>query len=354
VHLWLGGHALLEHGGAALYDPATHLKLLSAAFDGAPPAELWAGRNDHLGAFFYPPPMALFYAPLGGLAVHLAGTIHAVLSFLGITAAGVVLGRWSRLGAVFTLLVLLTTPALFHNHVLGQNGGWVVVLLALAGLLLVRRHDLPAGLLLGLLLCKPSWLLAVGWVPFVLRRWRTVGGMVAGVGIVAVVSALFTGLGSWYAWLALAPDLAALSRAGDYPLHLQYSLWGLGRRVLGLGTPGDLLGGALSIGIFAATAWRIVRTRAPVAHQLALALCAASLVNPHLHPYDVTGGIFALAVLLAEPRTRRLGLVALLVHHGGQALEGLQGSGLTIAPATVGLLFTWAALWARLDRADHP
>ena len=93
----------------------------------------------------------------------------------------------------------------------------------------------------------------------------------------------------------------------------------------------------------AITGWAAHRSTS-TASRLALGWSAATLVNPHLHPYDVTGGVFAVAVLLAEPRHRRLGVAALLLHHGGQLLEGFQGSGWMLAPATLGLLFAWAAL----------
>ena len=351
VHLWLGGHALWSVGPAGLYDPELHRSLLSEVYAGAIPAELWAGRNDRLGAFFYPPPMGLFYALVGGLELRLAGTIHAALAVLGGAAAGALIGRFTRLGAVFGMLVVLSTPALFHNHVLGQNGGWVLLVLAGAALAMHRGRDLAGGMLLGLLVAKPSWLLAVGLVPLVLGRWRAAAAMVASALVVCGGSAVVLGWEPWSRWLALAPELAALSRAGDYPLHLQYSLWGLGRRVLGLGVAGDLLGGALSVAVLGATGVRVMRTPGAVAAKLALMLCAGSLVNPHLHPYDVTGGIFAVAMLLARPSTRRLGLLVLVVHHGGQALEGLQGSGWMVAPATVGLGAAWAALWVRIGDA---
>lgn len=347
VHLWLGGHALWEAGPAALYDPGVHRALLEAAYDGTPPAELWASRNDLFGAFFYPPPTGLAYAPLGALPVRLAGTLHAGVAWLGVGLAGLLLGRWTGLGRVFGLLVVFTTPAVFHNHVLGQNGGWVLLVCAAAGAWLVRGRDVAAGLLLGLLVCKPNWLVAAGCVPLVVGRWRAVGATVGSAVAVSVGAAVVVGPAQWQAWLELAPSLAALSHAPDYPLHLQYSLWGLGRRVAGLGTAGDLLGGGLALGLALATAAVVTRRSGALVPRLALGFCAASLVNPHLHPYDVTGGIFAVAVLLARPATRRLGALILVVHHGGQALEGLSGSGWAVAPGTVGLLAAWAALaWA--------
>lgn len=342
VHLWLGGHALVTEGSGAIYAPSTHRQLLDSTFKGAPPSELWAARNDTLGAFFYPPPAALAYAPLGALPLRVAATLHAVLAWLGAAAAGSLIGQSTGLGRVAGVAIGLSTPALFHNHVLGQNGGWVLLIIAIASVFWVRR-PLLAGALLGLLVAKPSWLLATAWVPLLLGRWRILGALITSAIALSTTSAAVVGMQPWNDWLAIAPRLAALSTQGDYPLHLQYSLFGLARRVTGLGLQADLLGIMLGIGVVGLTGWAAHRTKA-TATRLALAWSAATLVNPHLHPYDVTGGIFAVAVLLAEPRHRRLGAVALLLHHGGQLLEGFQGSGWMLAPATMGLLFAWGAV----------
>ena len=135
-----------------------------------------------------------------------------------------------------------------------------------------------------------------------------------------------------------------MSTAGDYPLTLQYSLVGAGRRLLGLGLAGDLLGYGMAAAVGLVSAWRIWTWRAHPVRALAVGLCAASLVNPHLHPYDVTGGIFAVAALLGASTQRWRGWLALVLHHGGQLAEGTSGSGLAVAPATVGLFAAWVLL----------
>jgi len=352
VHLWVGGHALVTDGPSAVYDPDVHRRLLHSTFDGSPPEELWAARNDDLGAFFYPPPAAVAYAPLGALDLRTAGPLHAALAWLGAAAAGAIVGRISRLGMVAGVALTLATPALFHNHVLGQNGAWVLGVLALSTAAWTHRRPLLAGALLGVLVAKPSWLLATAWVPVVLGRWRIVTALLVSALATCGLSLLAVGGGPWMDWLALAPRLAALSTQGDYPLHLQYSLFGLGRRVAGLGLGGDVLGALLSAGVVAITAWAAHRTT-DLPTRLALGWSAASLVNLHLHPYDVTGGIFAVAVLLARPHTRRLGIAALVLHHGGQMLEGLQGTGWMVAPATLGLLAAWALLVAATSQSHR-
>lgn len=347
VHLWLGGHAWVTAGADAIYAPEVHRALLGQAYDGAVPDGLWAGRNDRFGAFFYPPVTALAYGLLGSLPVVLAGTIHAVVAYIGVLLGAWSASRWLRVGTVSAMLLVLTTPAFFHNHVLGQNGGWVFLLLAGAGLALVRGRAVWAGVLLGALACKPNWLLAVGWVPLCMGYWRTAGAMVASAAALCLGSAVVLGGEPWLRWWSMLPELATLSTAGDYPLDLQYSVWGLARRLVGLGRAGDLLGAVLATVVGAVTFRLLRRGNGTLPLKWALGWCAASLVNPHLHPYDVTGGVFAILALWSIPSMRRLAVVALVLHHGGQALEGLSGTGWPVAPATVGLLTAWGALgWA--------
>ncbi len=394
VHLWLGGRALVTQGPAALYDPMAHQQILSDTFAGAPPASLWSPRNDTLGAFFYPPPAALAYAPWGALPLHTAGTLHAALAWLGAALAGAIIGRWSRLGWAAGIALTLTTPALLHNHVLGQNGGWTLLVLSIgaaiwastppakdppaplsAALLstessfsdatpsskmsirsaLWTNRPLLTGLVWGMLVAKPNWWLSVVWLPFVLGERRMVGGMVLGAFSMCVGSAFVVGLGPWQTYLDRAAELAALSRGSDYPLHLQYSLFGLSRRLLGVGGMGDGVG-LLAAGItLAATTWAIRAWRPPRALAIAMGLSAACLVNPHLHPYDVTGGIFALAAVAGLRRHRLLVGLGVLAHHGGQFFEGFGGSGMSLAPATLGLVFAHLMLlWAVFQMRDAP
>lgn len=343
VHLWLGGHALVEAGTAALYDPLAQLGLLESALGGAVPDDLWAERNDRIGAFFYPPPAALVYAPLGLLALPTAATVQPLISLLCFGLAGLLLSRWTGLSRLPALAATLWMPAALHSHVLGQNGGLALLVLAAAGLALHERRALLGGALLGLLAAKPSWWVAVAWVPLVLEPRRTVPGFALGTAGVVLGSAVLLGVQPWADWLALAPDIARLDTLPGYPLDLQYSLPGLGRRLVA-GPGGAWLGRGLALLVLGIGALRTLRLREDLPHALALALCTATLTSPHAHAYDLVGALPGLLLLGARRGLSPVVVAVALAHHGGQALEGGAGTGWALPPATVGLIGVWMVL----------
>ncbi len=329
VHLWVGGHLAAAGGGPALYDPAAQRRALDAALGGSTPERLWAPRNDALGAFFYPPPAALAYAPLGALPLRTAGLLHALLHAAGAAAAGLLLARWAGLRASAGALLVLACPAAFFGHVLGQNGVWALLLIA-AGLRLHQRgRPLLGGLLLGLLAAKPHWLVLLAPAALALRSGRLAAGVAAGAAGAALLSLLLLGPAPWRDWAAQLGALAQLSAAEGAPIRL---LYGLPSAALRAGAPAwapaaGLLPWAL------AWAWAAAR---PGPASAAGAVLLAGLASPHLHPYDVVVALPALALLCARRPLLGLGLAAL--HHGLLAAEGGAGSGMIVPWATLGLV----------------
>jgi hypothetical protein len=338
VHLWLGGRLAAAGGGPALYDPVAQRRALDAALGGSTPDRLWAPRNDALGAFFYPPPAALAYAPLGALPLRTAGLLHALLHAAGAAAAGLLLARWAGLRASAGALLVLTCPAAFFGHVLGQNGVWALLLVT-AGLLLHQRGR-PAlgGLLLGLLVAKPHWLVLLAPAALALRSARLAAGATAGAAGAALLSLLLLGPAPWRDWITQLGALAQLSAAEGAPLRL---LYGLPSAALRAGAPswGPAVAGLLPWAL--AWAWAAAR---PGPTAAAGAVLLAGLASPHLHPYDVVVAIPALALVCARRPALGLGLAAL--HHGLLAAEGGGGSGMIVPWATLGLLVALGGLGA--------
>ena len=114
------------------------------------------------------------------------------------------------------------------------------------------------------------------------HRSRVLAGLLLGAGGITLLS---LPLGGWSDFLELAPQLGALPDQGDYPVHLQYSLRGLGLR-LGLPWFGWLAAGVVIV----LSCWR-GQGRLPAA------LAGATLVNPHLHHYDALPVLLAVAVI---------------------------------------------------------
>jgi len=347
AHLWVGGRALVTHGPAALYDAATHRALLESAAAASPlPADLWAPRNDRLGAFFYPPVTALLYAPLGLLDLRAAAGVHAVAFVAGAVGCAALLARQlGGLGLAGMAALLLLFPSTFFCFALGQNGLWALAVVLGAAALDRRGRSLLAGVVLGLLAAKPSWWLAVALVaPLALRRPRLLVGM--GLGAAGMVAAgLLLGLEPTATFARLAPLVARLEQLPDYPLHLQHDLLGLGRRWLGMGA-GTAVGWAAALGLVGLTAWRAPRLSRP--EGWALVSVAATLVNPHVHHYDLMVGLVGVAALAARGARwgsgRGVLLALVLLHHGAFLVEVALGLDRRVSLPALALLGVWAAL----------
>ena len=270
THLWAAGAAWLE--GAA-YNPVLQKELLFGAVE----EPLWAARNDALGTFFYPPSALFLYGPLGAMPVHTAGLVMAVLNAALGVLAGVLIARVTGRSPMAGVAVVLLYPSFFFAYVLGQNGPLTLCLLVGALVASERSRPVLAGVLLGLMAWKPSWLFAVSWLWLVLpQRGRVLAGFVAGAAGLTLAS---LALGGGSEFLELAPRIATLSEQGDYPAHLQYNLQRFGP-----------LGWVAAAGLVGVTLWK-GRGNAPAA------LVAATLVNPHMHHYDALPALVAVAAL---------------------------------------------------------
>lgn len=337
-HLWAGGRSVAVLGPSGLYAPAAHYLVLTDAVGPLGP-ELWADRNDTLGAFFYPPAAALFYGGLGLLPLRTAGFVHGGMYVLAALGASLALAgcRWRSVGLPGALAVVLLYPSTFYGFALGQNGIYALLLVAVAGWFWSRDRPGWAGALLGMLALKPSWALAALLVPVVLRSPRMLRSLVLSAVAVAA-SGLVFGLQASSSFLVLASKLAHLDQVGDYPLHLQHNLLGLVRRA---GLP-DLLGWGAVGGLTAVAAVRAQGLSRAAAW--GLAWVTATLFNPHVHHYDLLVALVGVVVLVAGPGGhRRKLLVCGAVYLSWVADQALGLSAVVSLPA-LSLLVLWGAL----------
>ncbi len=337
-HLWAAGHSAVVLGPGGLYAPAAHYLVLTDALGPLGP-ELWASRNDTLGAFFYPPATGLFYAGLGLLPLRTAGLVHGALYVLSALGAAVVLtgSRWCTVRLPGALALILLYPSTFYGFALGQNGVFALLVVAGAGWCWSRERPGWAGALLGLLALKPSWGLAALLVPVVLRSHRMLGALLGVAGGLAALGLVF-GLQASTTFFVLSSQLLRLDQLADYPLHLQHNLLGLVRRT---GLSEVLAWGGVG-GLTAMTAVRIQRL--PRAEAWGLLWVTATLFNPHVHHYDLLVALVGLLALLSgSAPARRKVLVCGAVHGAFVAEQFFATSNVTSLPA-VSLLLLWGAL----------
>jgi hypothetical protein len=165
----------------------------------------WVAEHERLGAtsvpdaiFLYPLPQAFLLVPLAWLPVGASFLAWTILSELAIAFACLLLLNFSAAPVAGRLLLPLALLFLFFGPVylslqIGAIGAIALLVLVFSILLLDRGRDLLAGLLLSLLILKPSQglpiLLLIGaWLLF-RRNLRSVYGMLAG-GLILLLGGL--------------------------------------------------------------------------------------------------------------------------------------------------------------------
>jgi len=235
----------------------------------------------------------LLYLPYG------AARIAWALEGLAVAGLGVgLLFRGRR--AWICGLAILASPAALLNLVIGQTGLLSAGLL-FAGLGLLPRRPVLAGIAFGLLTLKPQFGVLVAVLLLARGEWRAI---LAACGVTALLvgaSCLIFPPELWPLWLASLP--AYQHDYFDQPaLNLAKMVTPAANLVLA-GVPRGLaawLQGVCTLGV--AGAVFVVARRAP--HRLAAAavLAGTCLAVPHAYAYDTLPLIAAL-VLCLQPRT---------------------------------------------------
>jgi hypothetical protein len=309
-HLWLGGRMITAGHADRLYDAALQQAVYADADPEGRGPPVWRERNDILGCFNYPPPAALAYAALAWMPVGTAAVVHAYL-----TLALVVLIAWLLAGSLdprpewaLVGVAILAYPPFFVTLSVGQNSVVSMLILVGAWRLCRAKRDLAAGLLLGLLICKPNWLFAVAWIPLIHHRWRLLFGLGVGIATVLLVTLISLGSGPFEDYATLFRRVSHLHELPDYALSLKYNALGLFRKWAGAGsTLGDVLGWASCACVVGITwiasrgAWRPETPR--FATMMACSLMAALWVNPHLNHYDLTLSAACVVAMAVDWRT---------------------------------------------------
>ncbi len=292
-HLWLGGRMVTSGQSARLYDPQAQLQTYRRDDPNGQPPAVWAARNDILGCFNYPPPTALGYAALAWMPMQQAAVVSALLTLLVTLGVGVMLVGLVGRGLTFpaATLAVLIYPPFFINLSLGQNAMWTMIVVLAAWLLSTRGSDGWSGLVLGLLICKPNWWLALIWIPLIGCRWRLLLGMCGGAAAVLALTAMSMGPGPFVDYVDLLHKLAGIHELPNYVLDMKVNGVSMFRKWFGVGPTASVLGWSSCVVVVGATAWATAgrwNPRSPTAAGCwACALAASLWVNPHLNHYDL-------------------------------------------------------------------
>ncbi len=287
--------------------------------------------------YSYPPALLLVGAPLA-----FVGYLPGFFLWVG----GGWLAFYRALALIASnrtaLLLSLATPAVFINSVNGQTGTWTAALFG-GGLALLNRRPAIAGVLFGLLICKPQLGIVLPIALAAGRQWRAFIAAALTVLILIGASALLFGADIWPAYFKHAEVLRQnVLESGEGVWHRMVSVFVAARR-LGLDPAWAYIAQvivAVPVMVIVALAWF---RETPAAARYALLVLGTWLATPYLQDYDLVIGAFVVLWLcelypdLPRPVLISAGLI-LILPFVAAALANLTGFAfgpLFIAPAFV-------------------
>jgi hypothetical protein len=311
AQFYVYGNLVATGNGTAMFDRAAWSSRLEEAWGGPGPTYVP----------LYPPTIGLVFAPFGYLSFAQAATAWTAASLI-LVAGGILLlvRAYPHVASdPFTVALLVAGwPALQQLLLVGQASAlWFVCVVAAWQALRIGRPVL-AGVALGLLGLKPSFLPFAIVVIAATGQWRALGGMLLSLtGQFAIVRVVF-GPGLWTSYAGLVAEVIANPQRYEPTLWQAHGL--LNALVLLLGR------GWLSLGVYVVVSagiavWTIRGWRAspsPGVDTLSWSLFVLGLLitSAHLYVYDLV--IMAAALLpilewcLARPGARNVAAVARL------------------------------------------
>jgi len=210
VYFYGAGRLAAEHPPARLYDYASQLRVFNS---------ICPTQRTHYGPSPYPPFVGLFFSGLSQLPFRLAYFlwmgISLTLYVTGIRAALNEVMPDDRLKASLILcLALAFAPFLLFTLVNGQLASVAVFCVGLAIYQEGRHKPFFSGLLLSILVYKPTLLLLILPMLCLTRRFKTLAGFISGAITLVAISTVFAGLQIWPAYVRLIEAFRKLS-VGD-------------------------------------------------------------------------------------------------------------------------------------------
>jgi hypothetical protein len=254
-------------------------------------AEMWRLVPESQGASFIPaygPVFAAAFIPFAALSY-----VTAVHTWLTCTAIAYALSAWimARMlpgieSRIALWLLVALNPAFWVTIVMGQTSALSLAAVAAGWWLLERNRPLVAGLVLGMLLLKPSLGVTLFGVFAIGRAWRLVGGMAGSFVIQTAIGLALAGVSGTVAHIE---TVSALVIHGGLHVSLPqdlHSFAGFLRLLLGE-TRIALMAYAVAGLVCAVLAGTFWRTDAPLRRRYGVAMLGMVLAAPHLYMYDL-------------------------------------------------------------------
>jgi len=290
INVWTAGHMVLEGRAEQVFDPKSFLAAMRALLDPSLPPHFWSY-----------PPTALFTAVPLGLTSYGAG-------FVLWSAAGVLAlawAAWRLFPGRLERWMLLASPAMAINLLMGQNG-CLTAALWLGGAALLPRRPATAGALFGLLTFKPQLGVLIPVFLLAGRRYRAILAACLSAAVLAAASVAAFGPGSWRAFVDLTLPTQFSSMAAWQGLYQWFvpSTF-MAARLLGASSPLAFAAQAPFAVLGAVLVWRACRGQGDPLTRAALLFVATFVATPQSSAYDMIP-VAAAALVLAR-RGRGLG-----------------------------------------------
>lgn len=282
IAVWsAGGMARAGHALAAYNPVALHA------------AEAAAAGGNFAGQLGWPYPPSYFFV---AATVALIGFAPALLVWGAVTGASYAAVTVAIARTRSAAVLALAAPWTLACFMVGQNGFLTAALIG-GALVMLEMQPIVAGVLFGLLACKPQFGILI---PFALAaggRWRCFAAAALTVVLVNAAAVAVFGTGTLTAFFQVLPQTAdALVSRGAVGFAKLHSLYGVMRWLGAPAAAGWTMQILLSLALVAATAW-LWRSRAPTALKAAGLAAAIPLATPYVFLYDLPVLAMALAFL---------------------------------------------------------
>lgn len=280
---WSAGHMALQGRAAEAYDWSA-MAITQREIFGAEKLSPWS----------YPPVFFLIVTPLATLSY-----LPAYFLWQGLSLGAAAAAYWKILPRRDALIFGFGFPAVFVCLGHGQTGFLTAALMA-GGLLALRKHEIAAGILFGLLIYKPQFGVLLPVVLAAGGYWRAFAA--ATITVLAVIGLSYLVWG-WPVWRAFFDSLSltrtVVFEAGDTGFEKFQSAFSWVRLWHGPVALAYTLQAVVAAAVTAAVFW-IWRSRNSFALQAAALLTGSLLVSPYTLDYDFVVFGMALAFLTAH------------------------------------------------------
>lgn len=304
---WLAARLIVTGRGHALFDLATQRRELERHFSTKVIDHgIWRAG---VGGPTYPPVQAVLFAPLGWLEPASAQALLVRISLMLCVVTAWCISRLTErsVSMATALLAILVFPAFFFNIGVGQNAALSLTILTGGWLLAIRGFDVWAGVVWGIFAFKPTWGIAVAWVPLALGRPRIWLGMAISGLLLVVATIPVCGFHAWLQWLHVARQTEHYYETLPRWIGLSRDLPGLVRRVW-MGSGATALGWLVVTSVAAAVVWwtRDKQFTGPIEPRCSerlpstVVLFGVVLSCPRFMFYDMTLAVLPALLLLGE------------------------------------------------------